>query len=169
MRLFIGIKPDKKALLVIQGLIKKLQSQGITGNYTDVNNIHMTLVFIGEVTEEKMFKNIMDRINHPQFSFRISKLKCFKDMIILEIIKTKELEILQEKITIEMAKQGYNIEKRNFYPHITLVRKAKEKIEIDMEINSEVKSFELYLSQRIQGKINYSVIHKRMLGCETCE
>jgi len=97
MRLFIGIKPDKKALLVIQGLIKKLQSQGITRNYTDVNNIHMTLVFIGEVTEEKMFKNIMDRINHPQFSFRISKLKCFKDMIILEIIKTKELEIYRKK------------------------------------------------------------------------
>ncbi len=169
MRLFIGIKPDKKALLVIQGLIKKLQLQGIIGNYTDVNNIHVTLVFIGETKEEKEFKNIIEGIDYPAFSFQICKLTSLKDMIVLEIAKTKELELLQEKIVTEMTERGFKVEKRNFYPHITLVREVKEHIELEVAIKSEVKSFELYQSQRIQGKINYSVIHKKRLRCDEHE
>lgn len=166
MRLFLGIKPTKQALLAIQKLIKTLQAKGITGNYTDINNIHLTLVFIGEVEEANKLKSIMNGIHCRPFSFQMNKLTKLKDMFILEIEKTKELDELQTRLADEIIKQGYCIEKRNFYPHITLVREVKEDFKMNIAISSEVKSFELYLSERIQGKINYSIVHKKILGCE---
>ncbi len=166
MRLFLGIKPTKQALLAIQKLIKTLQAKGIAGNYTDINNIHLTLVFVGETEETNKLKSIMNGINSLPFSFQMNKLTKLKDMFVLEIEKTKELDELQTRLTDEIIKQGYPIEKRNFYPHITLVREVKEDLNMNIAINSEVKSFELYLSERIQGKIKYSIVHKKILGCE---
>ena len=169
MRVFMGIKPDKTALLLIQKIIKTLQLKGITGNYTDINNIHMTLLFLGEVTDNTNIKSVMDTIEHQRFSLCAKKLIRLKDMIILEIEQTKKLIDLQEKLLLALIKQGYKIEKKHFYPHITLIREVKEDIIIDVDVCSEVKSYELYASQRINGKINYSLIHKKMLGCEGCE
>ena len=48
MRLFIAIKLEpniKNALLEIQGNMKKA---GVTGNYTAIDNTHITLTFIGD-------------------------------------------------------------------------------------------------------------------------
>jgi len=168
MRVFIGIKPDKKALLFIQKIMKAVQLQGITGNYTEINNVHLTLLFLGEVADYAPIKSVMDAINHQKFSICVKKVLRFKDMIILEIEQTKELIELQEKLLFALAKQGYKVEKRSFYPHITLIREVKEDIEINTNICSEVKSYELYASQRRSGKINYSVVYKKMLGCEDC-
>ena len=48
MRLFIAIELEpniKYALTEIQGTMKK---QNIIGNYTPIENVHLTLAFIGE-------------------------------------------------------------------------------------------------------------------------
>ncbi|HKM29756.1 MAG TPA: RNA 2',3'-cyclic phosphodiesterase [Bacilli bacterium] len=169
MRLFLGIKPDKKALLNLQKMIKTLQAQGVSGNYTDINNIHLTLAFIGETADEKTIKTAMEEIVQECFFLKINKIKRFKDMLILEIEKTEELQKLQEGLARELFEKGFNIEKRDFYPHITLVREANKNLEWDLDICSEVRSYELFSSERINGKIKYTVIHKKMLGCENSE
>lgn len=169
MRVFIGIKPDKPALMNLQKTIKTLQEQGVRGNYTDINNIHLTLVFVGEIGDDKTIKIVMEETVQEGFFLKISKIKRFKDMLILKIEKTEELQKLQEGLVRELFEKGFNIEKRDFYPHITLVREANKNLEWDLDICSEVRSYELFSSERINGKIKYTVIHKKMLGCENSE
>ena len=48
MRLFIAIKFSSEIEKVLTDLQDDLKTQGITGNYTNIQNLHLTLAFIGE-------------------------------------------------------------------------------------------------------------------------
>ena len=48
MRLFIAIQFEEKILDAITDFQDDLKAQGVTGNYTLRENLHITLAFIGE-------------------------------------------------------------------------------------------------------------------------
>ena len=48
MRLFIAIQFEEKIIDAITDFQDDLKAQGVTGNYTPRENLHITLAFIGE-------------------------------------------------------------------------------------------------------------------------
>ena len=81
-------------------------------------------------------------------------------MLIGEIEKEINLITLQKELVIKLKDNGFKIEDRSFYPHITLIRqvmglKPLKIIDSKLEIESMVNKITLFESTRINGKLTY--------------
>ena len=135
------------------------------GNYTDINNIHITLNYLGEIRDDQVdiVKNIIEERKNRTFEITIKRIKTLKDMIILEIALTDELLVLQKDLEEELMDKGFKLEKRRYYPHITLIRETNLVIDKPIEINNKVDAIELFSSERKFGKIIYIEKYKKNL------
>ena len=52
MRLFVGLRPSDEFRSALSLLQERLRAAGVTGQFLDPSNLHMTLAFIGEWPEE---------------------------------------------------------------------------------------------------------------------
>ena len=126
MRLFIAIKFSSEIEKVLTDLQDDLKTQGITGNYTNIQNLHLTLAFIGEHDDPK---RVMDALNQVLFdSFTISldeQIGNFGD--ILWVGTKKNPALMSLDLRVRKALDSYHIpyDRKTFRPHITIVRKAK--------------------------------------------
>ena len=166
MRLFIAIKFSSEIEKVLTDLQDDLKTQGITGNYTNIQNLHLTLAFIGEYDNPK---RVMDALNQVLFDpFTISldeQIGNFGD--ILWVGTKKNPALMSLDLRVRKALDSYHIpyDKKTFRPHITIVRKAKaygkkEKYISEKKIKKTsmtVEKFSLMESSRIDGKSVYTV------------
>lgn len=131
MRTFIAIKIKPEALLLqkITELKKELSEEPI--KWVDTQNLHLTLKFLGETSEEQSvhIKNILAEFALLQrpVSFIPSGLGYFKSrgMPRVLFVDIKDGEVLQhmaEGIENLLVPLGYKKEERPFNPHLTLAR-----------------------------------------------
>ena len=126
MRTFVGIKLDNKYRGKITNIIGYLKQNGISGNYTDINNVHLTLSFIGEIDEDKvsLIKKIIENIDINNINVIINSVKVFKTYLIFEVEKTNELLRVQKELADNLLKNGFNVDTKEYYPHITIIREC---------------------------------------------
>lgn len=131
MRTFIAIKIKPEALLLqkITDLKKELSEEPI--KWVDEQNLHLTVKFLGETTEEQTthIKNILEEFTSLQrpISFIPSGLGFFKSrgmprVLFVDIHKGEMLQQLAEGIESFLFPLGYKKEERSFNPHLTLAR-----------------------------------------------
>ena len=124
MRLFIAIELEpniKKALLDIQESMKK---SGITGNYTSIENTHLTLAFIGEYSDPEDVLEVMESIPYEPFPITLSGFGSFGDLWWTGIEKSEELQSYVKRLRHALSEADIPYDKKKFSPHITVVRKA---------------------------------------------
>ena len=87
MRAFLGIDFDSVSFKKINNLMLNLSKSGVKGNFTKKDNLHLTLLFLGELNKEEInqVENIMDSIEFSDFTIEIKKLTSLKDMLVLEV------------------------------------------------------------------------------------
>ena len=80
MRLFIALNFNenmKYALLKMQNALKQ---SGVRGSFTRDENLHMTLVFIGESDDQKKIERIMRDVPFSAFDINVSGyIRCAHD------------------------------------------------------------------------------------------
>jgi len=134
MRLFVSLElPEKIKTQIkkIQNLIK--EKNLFYGNYTEKENLHLTLKFLGEINKEEIekIKRRLKEINFKEFECEISEVGVFsKDFIKIIWVKLNGAEKLQKKVD-ESLKDLFKIEER-FMSHITIarVKNIKDKKEL---------------------------------------
>ena len=80
MRLFIAIPMDEtmaKALLQTQEIFRM---QGIKGNYTPRENMHLTLAFIGEYGDPDEVMDALENVSFRSFRIRLNQIGTFGDL-----------------------------------------------------------------------------------------
>ena len=80
MRLFIAIKLSgrmKKQVREVQGSFRR---QGVRGNYTPEENLHITLAFIGEYGDPDGVLEAMENADFQPFSIIMDRVGCFDDL-----------------------------------------------------------------------------------------
>ena len=130
-RLFIAIKinPDREFLQLYEELRTQLKFEKIT--WVSLHNVHITLKFLGDTPEDKVeavaagMKKAAEGIS--PFSFRLGGLGIFgssyQPRVIWAGIKDwKELAGIGEKIIREMEVLGWERDRQNFVPHLTIGR-----------------------------------------------
>lgn len=158
MRLFIGISLPDEVSERLAGVIGEFQ-RGVRANWSPVQNLHITLKFIGSWPDERLdeLKNELEAMRRgPAFPVKISQLGYFPNphrphSLFAGVQAGPELAALA-------AALGANPEGRKYHPHVTLARiKDQSQVQTlrgqvaeigDFEFGEfEVRDFHLYESR----------------------
>ena len=124
MRLFIAIELDqniKNALLEIQGDMKKA---GVKGNFTPIDNTHITLAFIGDYSDPDYVLDTMNETSFRSFNISLQGFGNFGDLWWAGLNKSAELQSYVKQLRHRLSEADIPYDKKKFSPHITLIRKA---------------------------------------------
>ena len=145
MRIFIAIEINDQDVL---NSIHKIQAElNIKAKPVELHNMHFTVQFLGEVSEE-MIRKISDTLSGIEFSaFPISfaSIGVFPKPNSPRVIwigvtdGINELEKLAEMIRLKLSQLGFSPDKK-FKPHVTIFR-VKNKIE---GISDKLEKFSSY-------------------------
>jgi len=124
MRLFIGL-PIPSAMATTLACHARTMSLP-KARWIAPESFHLTLVFLGEVAEQRLssIKNELEEVNFSSFPIRLTNLNTFPraSVLIAEVDPINRLLHLQEQIVSRMARSGFAPEERPYHPHITLAR-----------------------------------------------
>lgn len=178
MRIFIAFEFDnhlKERISLIQDKLRKLS---IKGRWTNTDNFHLTLKFLGETTIEQS-KKIEEQLSSTLSLANVVNLSLDEvdffsgdtDIRVLYVGLKGELKALQKLysgIEGSMVKLGYEREKRNFNPHITLGRNvvlkgsfisAKKLLKEDCNFSFTLSKISLIESNLSNGKRIYTPLN----------
>lgn len=167
MRLFVAINFNDETRARLISLRDELRSRSTHGNFTSNDNLHLTLVFIGECSPKKLdkVKAILDTIIVAPFEPTIERLGTFSHGTLwwAGLREDKPLMDLQYEIEHKFALCGFEMDGRKYHPHITLGREvvtnaAPWQFE---PFGETVAGIELMKSERINGKLTYTTIYER--------
>ena len=170
MRLFIAINfgdATKNALLALRD---ELRSRAEFGDFSLPENLHLTLVFIGECTAKQvsLIKTAMDAANSKPFGLLIDRVGRFgrgseqgEALWWAGVRGDKALLDLQRDLTDRLAAAGFSVDRRKYSPHITLGRR----VVVDTApwlinpFGENICKIDLMKSERINGKLTYTSIY----------
>jgi RNA 2',3'-cyclic 3'-phosphodiesterase len=124
MRLFLGLPiPPELA----QALIRPTQSIELPkGRWTAPENLHLTLVFLGDVAEPTLqhIEQELSKLTFAPFQLKLTSLNTFPraGVLVAEVEPARPLLHLQAKVAAAMARCGFAPEAHPYHPHLTLAR-----------------------------------------------
>ena len=131
-RIFAAVKinPQPELLDFFSRLRQQLADSAI--KWVEEEHLHLTLKFFGETPEEKIpaIEEALARIHVPPFDFEIGNLKIFGSrynprVIFLEALNAESFRALTTLVNEQILPLGYEPERQNFVPHLTLGRIKK--------------------------------------------
>ncbi|MBQ7277437.1 MAG: RNA 2',3'-cyclic phosphodiesterase [Bacilli bacterium] len=171
MRLFIAINFNNEIKNKIYEQELLLKEHMVNGHITSLSNIHLTLIFIGETLKPKEISGCIEKINLKNFDIFIKGFKYFnrdgKRLYYLDIKKNNNLNLIYNLLFEELTKKGFDIEDREYKPHITLAREVILDNDVyldDLNLNVNVNKVSLMESKRINGKLEYVELYYKKLG-----
>ena len=169
MRLFIAINFNNETRSCLLTLCDELRGKSQSGKFSMPENLHLTLAFIGEVSQKKVdtIKAIMDTITFSPFAVTIDRLGTFSRGTLwwAGLREDKPILDLQHEVEHKLALCGFEMDGRKYHPHITLGRQ----VVIDMKpwqiepFGETVGTIDLMKSERIGGKLVYTAIYTRKM------
>ncbi|TDQ70937.1 2'-5' RNA ligase [Methanimicrococcus blatticola] len=158
MRLFIAAhfpEETNQRLLEFNNFLK----ENARGNFTKPQNLHMTLIFLGETdskTADKIVKIMENTIpNHP-VTMKFEKIGRFKrgnESLVWAGGDSQKLSEIHQQLSTELQNTGINQDLKKFVPHVTLGRRIQFKTpsrnekEIDEFLASINAEFETSISK----------------------
>ncbi|MEN2997926.1 MAG: RNA 2',3'-cyclic phosphodiesterase [Brevinematia bacterium] len=131
-RLFVAIDLPVEIKRDFVVILDELRSAN--GKTVPIENIHLTVKFIGETNKTKDIINTLSAIRFRSFSLSVEGVGLFGSVyhpkvFWVGVVKNESLESLFLVLEEELSKVGIAKENREFSPHITLARfKAKPDI-----------------------------------------
>jgi len=177
MRLFVAINFNEEIKNNLMEAIQILKLSSVKGNFTLRDNLHLTLVFIGEVGTEKVETIIsaLNRIKSEPFYLIFGGIGRFKrkgsDLYWVGIEKNEMLYSINNQLADELRKEGFDIEKREFKPHLTIGREVIVKDSFNQDnligllpnVNMQVTTISLMKSERVKGILTYTEVYGKSL------
>lgn len=126
-RIFICIEFPNEVIKEVARIQEILGNWAFTGKLTELENLHLTLKFLGEITEEKL-KEVREKLREIEFKrieIGLGNVGSFshrgKPRIIWVKLLGKGIYELQEKIDNVLSEAGFGKEER-FMGHLTIAR-----------------------------------------------
>lgn len=161
-RAFIAVDFEEEVLKEIARIQEVLKNLKFTGKFTELENMHLTLKFLGEIGEEKLnlIKERLKEVKIKSFSAKLSDVGLFnykgKPRIIWVKIGGEGIFLLQKRIDEEMEKAGFKREER-FMSHVTIAR---------IKYVKDVKKFKEYVQRISAKKIEFEIDRFKLKSSE---
>lgn len=169
MRVYIAIDFHNSTKKYFESIGNSIKPFCLEGKFTEVNNFHLTLRFIGDVDELEIpkLKEIIDSAtcSIEPFSLKISSLGIFSrkktNILWLGIDENQILSTLCSKLSILLQQNKVHFYDKGFMPHITLGRQVTLIDSFDInsfssfeKSNIIINNISLMQSKEIHGKLN---------------
>ncbi len=163
MRIFIAIRLTEAFKASIMDAQEGLREQGVRGNFTRPENLHLTLAFIGETDRIDDIKAAVASVKLDPFVITTGQLGCFngRSRVLWMGIQGKEkVKALALRLRKALDERDIDHSHGPFQPHITLVRQPTETpLDIKPEDASmTVREIAVMKSERIDGRLVYTTL-----------
>jgi len=171
-RFFLALKPPPA---VSEQLFELAQQVSATGRLHHIDDLHMTLVFLGLANTKKLqrYKKTIGKLSAMCFTLELDVLGFWSKPGIQWCGPSKTPEGLQQlvdKLNQQLAGCGFVPEARIYRPHVTLRRKADPILahRLEQAIEWPVQNFHLYRSLAC-GEVRYQRIDSWTLATEPAQ
>ena len=124
MRLFIAIRLSDEIRNGLAEIQSFLRNRGVSGNFTKLENLHLTLAFIGERPAPEGVLDAMRGVPFAPFRIRLDGFGSFGDLYWCGIGENNGLSAYVKRLRRALAGNGIPFDRKRFSPHITLIRRA---------------------------------------------
>ncbi len=129
MRAFIALDLPREAINEIKKIQNLLRKKALfNGKYTEPENLHLTLKFLGEISEEKVVevKKRLSEIKLDEFIAETSEIGVFNKSVVRIIwIKLNGKSIWKLQGEIDEKLSGLFDKEERFMSHVTIARVKK--------------------------------------------
>ena len=125
MRLFIAIQLSEEMRAAVARIQDEFRGRGVTGNFTPVENLHLTLAFIGEYADSDAVLDVIDGVNLRPFPIALEGVGAFGDLWWVGMKRSEPLEACARRLRHGLSNVGIPFDRKRFSPHITLIRRAE--------------------------------------------
>lgn len=170
MRVYIAIDFEDDVKNYFATITSSIKNHCVEGSFTEKNNFHMTIRFIGEADDfqvEKL-KEVIDKATSAvgPFELSVNNLGIFKrkktNILWMGIDENAVLSQLHKDLSALLKEGKLPFYDKLFMPHITLGRRIQlQNDSIDLnnlvkfnKITIPVKAISLMASKEIDGKLN---------------
>ncbi len=176
MRLFIAILFDRDIKNKLYDKVSQLKRVARGGTFTELENLHLTVNFIGETKRLEEVKEAMNAAvkesKAESFPLLLHGFGRFKrnegDIYWIGVEQNELLYRLQKELVKQLKEKGfYDIDDRDYKPHLTLGRRVRVGQEFENKAYGEgiqpmqmrVERISLMKSERVEGKLTYTEIY----------
>ncbi len=177
IRLFVALalpEPLRKRLAMLAGGVREAR-------WLDIENLHLTLCFIGETREDTMddINHALEQVRADSFDMTLSGVGHFQSRkrvhaLWVGVEANPALVDLQGRIASALMRAGCAPDRRRFTPHITLARikpapptHVRDWLEANSLFRADpipVTGFTLYESHLAQGGAQHQALKEFPLG-----
>lgn len=181
MRLFLAVGFSTEIRDALCEAIRRLRVCCESGRFTERENLHLTLVFLGEVPPGKvgLVKEAVELARIPAFLLCIGGVGFFHrpggDICWAGVERGAALSAAYDELCGKLTEKGFAVEKRPYRPHLTLGREIVLKGDrrsgaFDVPpMKMRVEAVSLMRSDRPEGKLKYTEIFAKRLKEEAEE
>jgi len=180
MRLFVGIDLPSEIKQILLKFQSDLSHICVHGSWKSLDNLHITLEFIGELEPDKisaLTETLMKvATNYKPFGLTIGGLGAFPSFKQPHTLWTAisgsltELNRLRSDLHHELKIKGFELDERQFKPHLTLASRPKlDNIDLSVVRTKTLGEFMvaevvLFESRAIAGKRVYIDLYRAGFG-----
>jgi 2'-5' RNA ligase len=187
-RIFLAIDISDEARRKVSDYIAALHSEfpKLRVGWEKPEKLHLTMKFLGNINDEQLRKltGAVEKtaLQISNFNFQIAKTGAFPSLRDARILwlglqdEKGSLRKLNEILETECERIGFEKEKRDFKPHLTIARlreprNSKELTQIHLQnefetIEFEVSEITIYESKLQPNGSIYSIVSKHLFGGE---
>jgi RNA 2',3'-cyclic 3'-phosphodiesterase len=160
-RLFFALWPDdqtRQRCIDLQHILP-------IDNPVASNNLHVTLVFLGQINQEtkQLLVKQAENITVPDMTIVFDQLAFWKKPQVLCLTGYSPdncLNALVQVLTEQVKELSISVDERPYQAHVTLARKVKETVKMDFEpIFWHSRAFCLVQSCSLPTGVEYRVLH----------
>ncbi len=128
-RLFTALKVPAE----FKATISRLPRQELAGRWQHVDDLHVTIRFLGEVDNDRIDEIIsaLDQVKYKAFGMEVAGMSCFynnrQTVLYADVKNSRKLTHLCAEVTQRLEPFGFDFGTRPYQPHITLARLKQEK------------------------------------------
>ena len=123
MRLSIAIQLSDEMKKAVTGTLHAMKQTGIKGNYVPIQNLHISLAFIGEMKEPDAVKAALADVSVKPFKLAFSDMGVSGDQLWVDMKGNQGLSAAVKSVRDALDAAGVNYDKSKFSPQVTIIRK----------------------------------------------
>ena len=124
MRLFVAIPLKKNLQQALMAVMRDLNRLGFRGNFSSLENLHLTLAFIGDYPDHQAVVKALASVNSPAPNLVTQGLGHFGDLVWLGLEDSLPLQQVAKAVRTSLQANDIPFDPKHFKPHITVARRV---------------------------------------------